>query len=131
MDSEVVLRQLFNIGVGLAAAFARVDGELSASVLTRLEQNEPFLRVIDGQQQIPWIYAAVFTQSTAPAMAALRERYLHRSFHDADLELCVRAAERYGTRDWLLAYGRSPCSVGESQPPGSCHDDRRILRGRN
>ena len=23
---------------------------------------------------------------------------------NADLELCVRAAERYGTRDWLLAY---------------------------
>jgi hypothetical protein len=33
------------------------------------------------------IYSAVFIESSAPAMAALRERYLHRSFHDADLVL--------------------------------------------
>jgi hypothetical protein len=44
-------------------------------------------QVIDGQQQIPLIYSAVFIESSAPAMAALRERYLHRSFHDADLVL--------------------------------------------
>jgi hypothetical protein len=99
-----LLSQVFNIGTNLAAAFASVDGSLAASVLRHLAPHQSFFRIVIGAERVPLFYSAVFAESSATEMSALRDYTLAAAFNDAEIETCVIAARTSGSKRWIDSY---------------------------
>jgi len=98
------LRQIFNIGMGLAGTFAYADGKLASSVIRHLSAHRPLMRVITEREQIPLLVSAIFAASEAREMESLREEFLESALSNHDLETAIRAARRWGSADWLMRY---------------------------
>lgn len=130
---EEILRQVFNLGAGLAGAYAKVHGALAASVLRHLEGRQPFFRVVSDPEQIPLYLTAVFSESSSAEMSLLRERILAHALNDATVELCARAASSCGSRVWLLDYinehhlGENPAMQARAMTlAGFCYPEEEL-----
>jgi hypothetical protein len=98
------LRQVYNLGVWLAAAYAAHDGAKAAAVLGRLNRYTPLARVVIGREGISLYNYALFGAAESSALNQLREDVFAGALDDAALEAGVVAAETCGARPWLGGY---------------------------
>lgn len=98
------LRQVHNLGIWLAAAYAAHDGAKAAAVLERLNRYTPLARVVIGPEGISLYNYALFSAAESPALNRLREGLFGAALDDAALEVSVVAAEICSAKPWLDGY---------------------------
>jgi hypothetical protein len=98
------LRQIHNLGVCLAAAYAASDGTKAAAVLRHLRDSVPVIRILVGKERMSLYNYALFGAAETSALNPLREDVFAGAFDDAALEAGVIAAESGGAGPWLDRY---------------------------
>jgi len=98
------LRQIHNLGVCLAAAYAACDGTKAAATLRLLRHSIPVVRVLVGKERMSLYDYALFGAAETSALNPLREDVFAGAFDDAALEAAVIAAESSGIGPWLNKY---------------------------
>jgi hypothetical protein len=98
------LRQVYNLGVWLAAAYAAHDGAKAAAVLEHLDRCTPLTRVVIGHEGISIYNYALFSAAESSALNQMREEVFGDALDDAALEAGVVAAETCGAKPWLDGY---------------------------
>jgi hypothetical protein len=94
-----LLRQVNNVGLAVAAAFASRDDELSAAVLSHLRGTRSITRVtIDGHDLDD---LALFRAQGGAAINGLRSARFTSALADSEIEAAVAAAEFSGAGEWL------------------------------
>lgn len=98
------LRQIHNLGVCLAAAYAARDGTKAAAVLRHLRHSIPVILILVGKERMSLYNYALFGAAETSALNPLREDVFASAFDDAALEAAVIAAESCGAGPWLDRY---------------------------
>jgi len=96
-----LLRQVYNLGVGLAGVFAIRDSDKAAAVFRHIRDHRPLVRILIGQERISVYEHALFGTSEISALDQLREDIFVSALDDAALEAAVTAAESRGADAWL------------------------------
>ena len=98
------LRQIHNLGVCLAAAYAARDGTKAAAVLRHLRHSIPVILILVGKERMSLYNYALFGAAETSVLNPLREDVFAGAFDDAALDAAVIAAESCGAGPWLDRY---------------------------
>jgi hypothetical protein len=94
-----LLAQVYNLGVGLASAYASQDAVLAVAALRHLACVKPVITTtIDG---LSLIEHATFSAADSPGITEMRSLVVRRARSDADLERVVLVSEYCGAQEWL------------------------------
>ena len=108
VEDERMYPRFFNYAVPLASAFAAHDEDLCRSVFERYRIVQPIINICFHPEGIPLYLGALFA-TPKKLLDCVKRQVFDDALTDAELELAVVSAERFGDCAWLDGYVGELC----------------------
>ena len=103
-------RWVSNYAIPLASAFATRDESLCSAVFERYRTVKPVVNIYFYPGGVPLFLGALFATPTS-VLDLEKRQVFDDAFTDAELELAIVSAERFGDHFWLDGYVNELCSA--------------------